>query len=296
MSGQIERRAPHSGRVARNNAKNLDAGQATEISQLSFDESVLEHSKDMPAAFRSGARAATQVALAGGGVSRRSSGELISAEPSVAQIVSPRHESTTFRAERAEIASSVRQLDKPLRSNGRVVQRRTGWRATPDRIINTIAERELKKNSTGTYSPAGQWLIEIRRTFRDVNGKASKRTGSVPVDPEPSFPTESDGDAVEGLERTVMEKFPDAARALGALPAAVRSSAIARVPSPVHFEGQLVQFSNENTGAAIGWKVTIFRMDAHRAVVITGTRDNGAATWSVAQAAYKITDPEIELG
>lgn len=294
MSGHIERRAPITDGVARNGSHSFETGQATEISELTFGEATLEYSTDMPSAFRSGAKASTQMALDRGHGQARSGGELVVASSNAPTIIDPHDESTSLRAERAEIASSVRQLEKARKSAGRVVQRRIGWRATPDRVIITIAERELGKNPNGTFSPVGPWLVEVRRTFKEASGKASKRTGVVPADSKQiSNDSTGDGNATR-LEQTVMEKFPDSSRALGALPAAVRSSAIARVPSPERFEGQLLEFADGATGSPTSWKVTVLRMDVQRAVVISATREVTANAWAVSQATYNLMEPEFE--
>lgn len=294
MSGHLERRAPITDGVARNGSHSFETGQATEISELTFGEATLEYSTDMPSAFRSGAKASTQMALDRGHGQARSGGELVVASSNAPTIIDPHDESTSLRAERAEIASSVRQLEKARKSAGRVVQRRIGWRATPDRVIITIAERELGKNPNGTFSPVGPWLVEVRRTFKEASGKASKRTGVVPADSKQiSNDSTGDGNATR-LEQTVMEKFPDGSRALGALPAAVRSSAIARVPSPERFEGQLLEFADGATGSPTSWKVTVLRMDVQRAVVISATREVTANAWAVSQAIYNLMEPEFE--
>ncbi|MGC2942427.1 MULTISPECIES: hypothetical protein [unclassified Brevibacterium] len=295
MSNHLERRAPGTGGIARKGNHTVDAGQATEISELTFEGRVLEHSADMPKAFRPGAKASTQMALQKGNGQANVGGEVVRADASSITSLAPQDEASVRRIERDEIASCVNQLDKPRNSSGRVVQRRIGWRATPDRIIITVAERELRKNPTGTYSPAGPWLIELRRTFKEVSGKAAKRTGSVTADSNRVTSSGNDGESTSGTERTVSEKFPDASRALGALPAAVRSSAIARVPAPSQFEGELLEYS-DSTGRSTSWKVTVLRMDSQRAVVVTGSKEANSNTWSVMQASYNLMEPELEQG
>jgi hypothetical protein len=292
MANHLERRTPNQVESAGGRTSTVEAGRATEISEIDFGGRALDHSTDMPRAFREGAKASTQLALQNGGQAT-SGGELIVADPEILASITPSDEAAARRAERNEFVSSVRQLDRPRRSAGRVVQRRVGWRATPDRIIITVAERELKKNHNGTYSPNGPWLIELRRTFKDISGKASRRTGSVPADPRQYSGQTGANTGTEGLESSVAQQFPDGAEALSALPAAVRASAIARVPSPTEFEGQLLEFS-DNTGQTLRWEAKVVRMDVHRAVVLTAVRETRSATWSVTQATYNLSSPELE--
>lgn len=293
MADHLERRSSNQMETADGGASVIDVGKGTEISEICFGSRALDYSTDMPRAFRQGARVSTLLALQSGSAQASSGGELVAADVASMAYIAPRDEAATSRSERNDIASSVRQRDRPRRSAGRVVQRRIGWRATPDRIIITIAERELKKNPNGTYSPSGPWLIEVRLTFHELGGKASRRTGSVPADPRRGPADNFWGDMKGGLESTVAKQFPDGAEALSALPAAVRSSAIARVPSPTQFEGHLREFS-DNTGRTLRWEAAVLRMDARRAVVLTGVREAVSTTWSVSQATYNIAEPEIE--
>ena len=293
MASHLERRSPNQVETANSGSGVVDAGQAAEVTEMNFGGRVLDHSADMPRAFRQGAKASTQLGLQTGGGRASSGGELIVADPASLARIAPHNEAAARNSERNTIASSVRQLAQPRRSAGRVVQRRVGWRATPDRVILTVAERELKKNANRSYSPAGPWLIEVRRTFMEVSGKASRRTGAVPTDPHLGSPDNSAQSTSGGMESTVAEQFPDGAEALSALPAAVRSSAIARVPSPTQFEGQLIEFSDQ-AGQALRWEATVLRMDAHRAVVLTAAREARSTTWSVTQAAYNLSEPELE--
>lgn len=292
MSGHLERRAPRAGGLARGGAHTTETGQATSLSQLTFASAALDYTADLPRAFRSGVRASTEVALRSG-KEARSGGELILASAATPTITAPRSDAASRRIEKATIASGVRQLDKPRKASGRVVQRRIGWQATPDLIIITTAERELEKTASGKYAPSGDWMIEDRRTYKEANGRAAKRTGNVSADDEaPAADAAAAG--TPGFEATVAEKFPEGAQALGALPAAVRSSAIARVPSPRQFDGVILQYSDPGTQQPSSLEVNVLRMDAERAVVIQATRSITATVWEVAQATYKLAEPEIE--
>lgn len=292
MPGHLERRAATSGGLAKGRTS-VEAGQATSLTDLAFTEKALTYTDDIPRSFRAGVRASTELALRASQATR-SGGELIHADSEPA-IISPRSESDTRKVDRSAIASGVRQLDKPRKSSERVVQRRIGWQATPDRIVLTTAERELSKTSTGKFSPSGEWLIEDRRTYRDVNGKAAKRTGDVPVDTQQNASAGQDSSPASssGTEASVAEQFPEGAQSLGLLPSAVRSSAIARVASPMQFDGVTTQWS-EPDGTPASIEVNVLRMDAQRAVVIHATSALGSSSWSVSQATYRLSGAEIE--
>lgn len=293
MSGHLERRAPGAGGITRGGTQSVEAGQATALSQLDFSGTALEYATDIPRKFRTGVKAATEVALRSG-AETRSGGELILASSARSPIVAPKTEAVTERVEKAAIASGVRQLAKPRKSNGRVVQRRVGWQATPDRIVITTAERELRKTGAGKLAPAGEWLIEDRRTYVETGGRATKRTGTVPQDTNPVPNGTDSGSGATSVEASVAERFPEGAQALGTLPSAVRSSAIARVPAPRQFDGVIFQYSNASTGKPESLEVNVLRMDTERAVVIQATRPIKGTSWSVSQASYKLSAPEIE--
>lgn len=292
MSGHLERRTPGAGGLARGGTQNVEAGQATALSQLTFEGTALDYTTDLPRAFRAGVKASTEVTLRSG-KEARSGGELILASSARPTIIAPRSEGAVRRVEKAAIASGVRQLDKPRKSAGRIVQRRVGWQATPDLIVITTVERELKKNDAGKYSPSSNWLVEDRRTYKEASGRATKRTGNVAADQESTAGDTTSTEGSSNMEVSVAEKFPEGARSLGVLPAAVRSSAIARVPTPRQFDGVILQYS-DHTGKPTSVEVNVLRMDTERAVVIQGTRKTGSDSWSVSQAAYKLTEPEIE--
>lgn len=281
MPGHLERHTPTQGGIARPTVS--DPGTATRMSQLVFETKALVYDQDIPRTFRQGARASTELALRSE-ERARPGGELIP----------PRDQATTDSITQAAIASGVRQLSKPRKSSGRIVQRRIGWQATPGLIVITTAERELSPNATGKYSPAGDWLIEDRRTYREASGKATKRTGDVPTDKDTTATRTAKNSAPgHGTEAAVATAFPEGAMALGMLPAQVRSSAIGRVPSPTQFDGVVLQ-EPDVAGNPVRLEVNVLRMDTSRAVVIHASRKMGDLQWSVSQAAYRLTDPEIE--
>lgn len=288
MSGQLERHTPAPAGVAPAVGQ-VNSGTATSLSQFTFKKKALIYARDMPRAFRKGVKASTELALTSGRAT--AGGELILASDAPA-IIAPRDEAATQRVEEAVIASGMRQLAKPRKSSGRVVQRRVGWQATPDRIVITTAERELAKADSGKYAPAGDWLIEDRRTYPEESGTATKRTGTVPMDPTPDDEASADS-GPEGAEAAVAQAFPEGSGFLGVLPAQVRSSAIARVPSPTQFDGVLLQ-EPDKAGNPVRLEVNVLRMDTQRAVVIQASRGMDDSQWSVSQATYRLGSPEIE--
>lgn len=288
MSGHLERRTSTPAGVAPAGGQ-VNPGTATSLSQFTFEKKALIYARDMPRTFRTGARASTELALTSG---TTAAGELIRASDAPA-IIAPRDDGATQRVEKAAIASGMRQLAKPRKSSGRIVQRRVGWQATPDRIVITTAERELAKADNGKYAPAGDWLIEERRTFPEESGKAAKRTGTVPMDHARDGESAPTGSEHQGTEAAVAQAFPEGAGFLGVLPAQVRSSAIARVPSPTQFDGVLLQEPDE-AGNPVRLEVSVLRMDTQRAVVIQASRGTHDSQWSVSQATYRLGSPEIE--
>lgn len=291
MSGHLERRTPASAGLAR--PAGATSGLATSLSQLTFDKKALIYAQDMPRTFRKGVRESTELALHTK-QQARSAGELILASDAPT-IIAPREDAATRRIEKAVIASGMRQLNKPRKAPGRVVQRRVGWQATPDLIVITVAERELAQTDAGKYAPVGQWLIEDRRTYPETSEKATKRTGTVPMDSE--APNGSAGGAgtppSSGPEAAVAQTFPEGAASLGLLPAQVRSSAIARVTSPVQFDGVVLQ-EPDAEGNPVSLEVNVLRMDTQRAVVIQATRGVNDSQWTVSQATYRLGQAEIE--
>lgn len=260
------------------------------MSDFEFSRRALIYETDIPTEFRRGARTGTEIALRKGDTTGPGTGLVLAS--SVPQIIPPRPERETKQVQKATIASGVRQLEKLRRSGDRIVQRRIGWQATPDRIVLTTAEREMRKNPEGKYAPASGWLIEDRRTFRMARGRAEKRTGSVPVDPAaaPAGATASSSVPREDAERAVAARFPEGEMSMSVLPTQVRRSMIARVPHPTQFDGVILQTVEPPAVLT----VHVLRMDQQRAIVIQATRPLDGDAWDVSQAHYQLTDVEIE--
>ena len=267
----------------------VDPGKGTDIGGVSFGGRALTYEEDMPTKFRSGAKAQTDLVLRK--QSKQSTTDLVLAR----DVVAPKSDRQIKKIEKASIASGTRQLEKPRRSMGRIVQRRVGWNATPTQIMVTTAERELTKRDDGKLSPSGEWLIEHRKTFTNTAGAAEKRVGKVKVSaPAPGAPDGTQAPSAPTATAPGEDSFPEGQFALSLLPAQVRSSAIARVPSPTVFDGAVMLVSDAKSGEETHKEVNVIRMDDRRAVVIQAKLKPNADEWEVSQATYSLSDPEIE--
>lgn len=268
----------------------VDPGKGTDIGGVSFGGRAFTYDKDMPTSFRSGAKAQTDLVLRK--QTKQSGTDLALAR----DVVAPKSDRQVKKIEKASIASGVRQLEKPRRSMGRTVQRRVGWNATPTQIMVTTAERELTKRADGKLTPSGEWLIEHRKTFTNATGAAEKRVGKVKASaPAPGAPSGSQPPSAPSASASAAsDSFPEGQFALSLLPAQVRSSAIARIPTPTVFDGAVMLVSDGKTGEEIHKEVNVIRMDDKRAVVIQATLKPNADEWEVSQATYTLSAPEIE--
>lgn len=267
----------------------VDPGKGTDIGGVSFGGRALTYEEDMPTKFRSGAKAQTDLVLRK--QSKQSTTDLVLAR----DVVAPKSDRQIKKIEKASIASGTRQLEKPRRSMGRIVQRRVGWNATPTQIMVTTAERELTKRDDGKLSPTGDWLIEHRKTFTNTAGAAEKRVGKVKVSaPAPDAPGGTQAPSAPTATAPGEDSFPEGQFALSLLPAQVRSSAIARVPIPTVFDGAVMLVSDAKSGEETHKEVNVIRMNDRRAVVIQAKLKPNADEWEVSQATYSLSDPEIE--
>lgn len=267
----------------------VDPGKGTDIGGVSFGGRALTYEEDMPTKFRSGAKAQTDLVLRK--QSNQSTTDLVLAR----DVVAPKSDRQIKKIEKASIASGTRQLEKPRRSMGRIVQRRVGWNATPTQIMVTTAERELTKRDDGKLSPTGDWLIEHRKTFTNTTGAAEKRVGKVKVSaPAPDAPGGTQTPSAPTATAPGEDSFPEGQFALSLLPAQVRSSAIARVPIPTVFDGAVMLVSDAKSGEETHKEVNVIRMNDRRAVVIQAKLKPNADEWEVSQATYSLSDPEIE--
>ena len=257
----------------------VDPGKGTDIGGVSFGGRALTYEEDMPTKFRKGAKAQTDLVLRK--QSKQSTTDLVRAR----DVVAPKSNMRIKKIEKSSIASGMRQLEKPRRSMGRVVQRRVGWNATPTQIMVTTAERELKKRDDGKLAPSSDWLIEHRKTFANIDGPAEKRVGKVKeTAPAPEAPASTQGTPAPTASAAGDDSFPEGQFALSLLPAQVRSSAIARVPAPTVFDGAVMLVSDGHTGEERHKEVNVIRMNDKRAVVIQGKLKPDSAEWEVSQA------------
>lgn len=268
----------------------VDPGKGTDIGSLSFEGRALTYEEDMPTKFRSGAKAQAELVLRK--QSKQTSTDLV--RPG--DVVAPKSDRQIKKIKKASIASGTRQLKKPRRTMGRIVQRRIGWSATPTQIMVTTAERELIKRDDGRLSPSGEWLIEHRKTFANTAGPAEKRVGKVKASaPAPHAPSGTQASPTPaGATSGAGDTFPEGEFALSLLPAQVRSSVIARVPTPTVFDGAVMLVSDGESGEESHKEVNVIRMDDKRAVVIQAKLKPSTDEWEVSQATYALAAPEIE--
>lgn len=285
MSNDLTLRTTHSGGLSTSTSTAPDVGGDSDITQAQFTAKGLTYGHDMPTTFRTGVSTSTEVTI-------RRRGEL-----STARVRPPRSAAESAKDAKDAIASGVRQLDKPRRNNQRIVQRRIGWQATPSLIVVSVAERELEQSEPGKYRPTSSgWLMEHRSTYRNTDGRASKRVGKVPFETAGTdADTANSGETEPNLtQQKVRQAFPEGADALSYLPPAVRASVIGRVPAPTVFDGVVVQFSDPHTGAARRLQVDVLRMSSTTAVVVKATASPGGREWEVSQAVYSLDIPEVE--
>lgn len=251
-----------------------------------FEKRGYTYDEDMPTAFRKGAAQSTALALhrqgkASTALARFSDATSLKSDLELAKIASQ------------SIASGARQLEKPRRAiDGRIVQRRIGWRATPMLIVVATAERELAKGTDGRFRPAGEWLLEHRKTYRNTQGAARKRKGLVPVDEEPPATTGPLIPPTPPGGSDSAEAFTEGEFALSFLPPSVRTSVRTRILTPTVFDGTLLQYA---TGDILDrYEVNLIRMDEEHAVVVQASRTPTATQWGISQASYTLHAPEIE--
>ena len=256
-------------------------GHGEDINTASFTDPGYTWDEHIPTQFRQGV--ATSTALA---TTTPSRGTTVATRSTSAPIKSATELSTITQR---SIASGVRQLTKPRKVKGRLVQRRIGWQATPSLIMVATAERELSRGDDQKLRPVGPWLLEHRTTSRNINGPAQKRAGRVNADPTATTTAPAAPDTPAGPH-----PFPEAAFALSFLPATVRSSVLARIPNPTLFDGAVLQFSDPKTGDPSRQQVDVIRMNPTTAVVVRATRAAGANVWDITQATYALESPEIE--
>lgn len=271
-----------------------DPGRGSSIHAVEFTTPGLTYDQDIPRTFRQGAaKEAASTALT---IREKGSGTTLAL---AGKSVPVRSATEQAQIDAQAIASGARQLAKPRKSGGRVVQRRVGWQATPSLIVITTAERELQQVEPGKFKPQGEWQIEHRLTFQHTSGAADKRVGMVALDEaeSPATAAASSSSApptVSGQPDSEQASFPEGVFAMSFLPRQVRSSLRGHVPSPEVFDGTVLQFADATTGAVDRQEVNVIRMDGSRAVVVQAKRKPGDGHWEVSQATYTLSEPKIE--
>lgn len=273
------------------NTANADPGRASDINALSFGARAYTYEDDIPTAFRVGAARGAELAIR---QKPRAGGALVRAR----DVVSPISPRDLKKIEKQVIASGARQLDKPRKSLGRIVQRRIGWQATPTQVVVTTAERELTRSQQDAKKmvPKGDWLIEHRKTYPNTAGAATKRTGVVDGDYGAPAPASAATPSTPAGASAAADapSFPEGEFALSLLPSQVRSSVIGRVPTPTVFDGTVLQVSDGNTRVVSHQEINLIRMNERTAVVVQAKRKPGTERWEVSQATYALGEPRIE--
>lgn len=286
MSTDLEKATASNGVMRASDGLLPAPGAGLTTADATFEKRGYTYDADMPTAFRKGAAQSTALSLRKQGTTSAALARFSDATPLKSDL-----ELAKIAAQ--SIASGARQLEKPRRAaDGRIVQRRVGWRATPMLILIATAERELIKGADGRLRPAGEWLLEHRKTYRNTSGAAKKRTGLIPVREEAPIAMGPSIPATPPPGADSADAFSEGEFALSFLPPSVRSSVRARIPSPTVFDGTLLQYS---TGDVLDrYEVNLIRMDEAHAVVVQASRAPDATHWDVSQAAYTLHVPEIE--
>lgn len=247
-------------------ARPVSAGTGADVNELTFGTTTILDYTELPATFPTG----TALTLA-------------NTTPTP-----PTPAPAQGRTERA-VASIARQHPKPFRlTDGTIVQRRTAWEAHPDRIITSTAERPLTPNPNGTLSPNGPWSL-TRRATQALPDRAKRTVGTAPSDPTKhphSTPAATSGGAASDDYAHERERFPEGATALAYLPAQVRRSLYARIPTPTRFDGLIAQRQDDH---AI--EVHILRATPTTSVVVKATKDANATTWNITMLTYDFPQP-----
>lgn len=175
--------------------------------------------------------------------------------------------------------------------NGLPHQEMNGFHAYQDRLVLVTAVRPLVKQPNGTMKPAGPWIHHEGHVLRPAQPPVRTR-GSVP----PGNPAQAKAEAAAGGAK-VPAPQRRGADTYTYLPAPVRNTATKAVPTPSVFLGQLLQWSGDND-LPTRHRISVLRMDEHRAVVILAERGHAeversaeqlaAMDWEVTQITYDL--------
>lgn len=286
MSNSIAIRTAGGSGLAKPGQVNVGSGSSTE--GLSFSGRAEEYS-DLPTTFRKGASKSTELVLARETRERQAGTSIVLA--SAVNIQAPVN--LPPKIAEGAIASGVRTLSKSFKNGSRIVQRKLGWFASPTYIYVTTVERELAFRDDKKLAPVSEWLIENRRKWTPVGGVASKRVGKVNERPDYSETLASSDRYVEEAE-VIPDAFANGVNAMGYLPKTVRGDIALQVPNPTYFDGRLLGIVNPKTKEVDTYEVTLLRMNDNVGLVISATCPIGGSEWTVTQARYQLTTPEVE--
>lgn len=262
-------------------------GESASTEGLSFADKAESYS-DLPTTFRTGATESNALVLVKESRERQGSTEVALADP---KSIKPPYE-VPSHVERTTIAEGVRKLSSNFRSNGRIVQRKVGWLATPSQIFVTTVERELDWVGEKKLRPTGSWLVENRRRWTAIGGTASKRVGKVKEDTSAASAEGPEKRYVESPE-SIPDAFVAGVNAMSYLPLPVRGDIVSQVPHPNYFDGRLLGVVSPSEELK-GYEVNLLRMDDSTAVVISAYKSVDSDEWEVTQARYSLSTPEVE--
>lgn len=268
-------------------ASSVSVGEGNSTEGLKF-EGRAELYSDLPTSFRVGASSSNAIVLKTEAEKRQGGTSIVLA--GTQNLKPPVHIPATVAD--SAIASGVRKLSKNFKRGERIVQRKLGWFAMPNYIYVTTVERELQWRDDKKLAPSGPWLIENRRKWVPTQGVADKRVGSVRATPD-TYEEGSSSRYVEEAE-VIPDAFLNGASAMGYLPKQVRGDVVVQVPTPNYFDGRLLGFTNQKTGAVDRLEVSLLRMNDNVAIVIYATSDPSTDIWEVTQARYLLSTPEVE--
>jgi hypothetical protein len=191
------------------------------------------------------------------------------------------------------VAEGVVAVAGARRIGGVTHQVRLGWRAWGDLIVVVTVTRPLSRRQDGKFAPAGPWTASS--TDEDEAAAPARHTRSTVPTGSPSQ-TSGSGDGSDVARR----EFDEAVEVFAYLPSPVRGALIKAVPTPDVWLAELSQFTTSGV-TAVEQRLTMLRLDANAAVVLTATRSEVEARlagtdWTVNRHTYTFTPVRPALG
>ena len=140
----------------------------------------------------------------------------------------------------------------------------TTWHATRDGIVVAQLRRELRRGEGKKFSPTGG--IHLGQVDRYPSTEPPSRRHGVVPNPPPAEPGHVDQVDDEGPGDDEGERL------LGYLPPVVQREARSTVSTPLFSDGELLQYSRSE--CPFKQVLTVVRLDAARAVVLSAAREN----------------------